>query len=70
MALVRRRLSFSLLRQAMNTTAKLSAVLVSSWSGRACSEPDVLRGNGPVWVSPADELAGGQLGFLIVVKTS
>ena len=47
MALARRRLSFSLLRQAMDTTAKLTSFVVFILVGATRVQPDVLRRRRP-----------------------
>ena len=69
MALARRRLSFSLLRQAMNTTAKLSTFVVFILIGARVFSLTFYGVNGHVWVEHLlTSLPGGQLGFLIVVN--
>jgi tripartite ATP-independent transporter DctM subunit len=69
LALINRRLSWSLLRQAMDTTAKLSAFVIFILVG-ATVFGLVFRGvNGDLWVEHLlIDLPGGQLGFLIVVN--
>jgi tripartite ATP-independent transporter DctM subunit len=69
LALVNRRLSWSLMRQAMDTTAKLSAFVIFILIG-ATVFGLVFRGvNGDLWVEHLlTSLPGGQLGFLIVVN--
>jgi TRAP-type mannitol/chloroaromatic compound transport system permease large subunit len=69
MALMRRRLSFSLLRQAMDTTAKLSTFVVFILIGARVFSLTFYGVNGHVWVEHLlTSLPGGQLGFLIVVN--
>ena len=69
LALINRRLSFSLLKQAMNSTAKLSSFVVFILVGSTVFSL-VFRGvNGDLWVEHLlTSLPGGQLGFLIVVN--
>jgi TRAP-type mannitol/chloroaromatic compound transport system permease large subunit len=69
MALARRRLSISLLKQAMNTTAKLSTFVVFILVGARVFSLTFYGVNGHVWVEHLlTSLPGGQLGFLIVVN--
>ena len=69
MALARRRLSFPLLKQAMNTTAKLSTFVVFILVGARVFSLTFYGVNGHVWVEHLlTGLPGGQLGFLIVVN--
>jgi tripartite ATP-independent transporter DctM subunit len=69
MALVRRRLSLSLTRQAMETTAKLSTFVVFILIGARVFSLTFYGVNGHVWVEHLlTSLPGGQLGFLIVVN--
>ncbi|HXU55779.1 MAG TPA: TRAP transporter large permease subunit [Casimicrobiaceae bacterium] len=69
MALVRRRLSWKLLRQAMDTTAKLSTFVVFILVGARVFSLTFYGVNGHVWVEQLLlHLPGGQLGFLIVVN--
>ena len=69
MALARRRLSFPLLKQAMNTTAKLSTFVVFILVGARVFSLTFYGVNGHVWVEHLlTSLPGGQLGFLIVVN--
>jgi len=69
MALAKRRLNLSLLRQAMDSTARLSAFVIFILIGASVFTL-VFRGvNGDLWVeSLLTSLPGGQLGFLIVVN--
>src|SRR5207253_4026494 len=69
MALAKRRLNWSLLRQAMDSTARLSAFVIFILIGASVFTL-VFRGvNGDLWVeSLLTSLPGGQLGFLIVVN--
>ncbi len=69
LALANRRLDWSLLRQAMDTTAKLSCFVIFILIGSTVFSL-VFRGvNGDLWVeSLLTSLPGGQIGFLIVVN--
>jgi len=69
MALAKRRLDWALLRQAMDSTARLSAFVIFILIGASVFTL-VFRGvNGDLWVeSLLTSLPGGQLGFLIVVN--
>jgi GntP family gluconate:H+ symporter len=69
MALARRRLTFPLLKQAMNVTAKLSTFVVFILIGARVFSLTFYGVNGHVWVEHLlTSLPGGQLGFLIVVN--
>jgi len=69
MALARRRLSMKLLRQAMESTAKLSTFVVFILIGARVFSLTFYGVNGHVWVEHLlTSLPGGQLGFLIVVN--
>ncbi|HET8877294.1 MAG TPA: TRAP transporter large permease subunit [Casimicrobiaceae bacterium] len=69
MALARRRLTWSLLRQAMDTTAKLSTFVVFILVGARVFSLTFYGVNGHVWVEHLlTSLPGGQLGFLVVVN--
>jgi TRAP-type mannitol/chloroaromatic compound transport system permease large subunit len=69
MALARRRLSWSLIKQAMDTTAKLSTFVVFILLGARVFSLVFYGVNGHVWVEHLlTSLPGGQLGFLIVVN--
>jgi TRAP-type mannitol/chloroaromatic compound transport system permease large subunit len=69
MALARRRLSLPLIKQAMNTTAKLSTFVVFILVGARVFSLTFYGVNGHVWVEHLlTSLPGGQLGFLIVVN--
>jgi TRAP-type mannitol/chloroaromatic compound transport system permease large subunit len=69
MALARRRLSLGLMRQAMDTTAKLSTFVVFILIGARVFSLTFYGVNGHVWVEHLlTSLPGGQLGFLIVVN--
>ncbi len=69
MATARRRLSLPLLKQAMNTTAKLSTFVVFILVGARVFSLTFYGVNGHVWVEHLlTSLPGGQLGFLIVVN--
>ena len=69
LAIAKRRLSWPLLRQAMNSTAKLSCFVIFILIGSSVFSL-VFRGvNGDLWVEHLlTALPGGQLGFLIVVN--
>jgi tripartite ATP-independent transporter DctM subunit len=69
LALLNRRLSWSLLRQAMDTTAKLSSFVIFILIGATVFSL-VFRGvNGDLWVEHLlTSLPGGEVGFLIVVN--
>lgn len=69
LALLNRRLDWSLLRQAMDTTAKLSAFVIFILIGSTVFSL-VFRGvDGDLWVEHLlTSLPGGQLGFLIFVN--
>ncbi|MBS0319218.1 MAG: TRAP transporter large permease subunit [Proteobacteria bacterium] len=69
MAVSRRRLSLPLLKQAMDTTAKLSTFVVFILVGARVFSLTFYGVNGNVWVEHLlTSLPGGQLGFLIVVN--
>ncbi|MEO8849556.1 MAG: TRAP transporter large permease subunit [Casimicrobiaceae bacterium] len=69
MALARRRLSLSLLKQAMDTTAKLSTFVVFILIGARVFSLTFYGVSGNVWVEHLlTSLPGGALGFLIVVN--
>ncbi|MDE2048801.1 MAG: TRAP transporter large permease subunit [Betaproteobacteria bacterium] len=69
MAVARHRLSWSLLRQAMDTTAKLSCFVVFILIGSTVFSLSFQGVDGPVWVEHLlTNLPGGQTGFLIVVN--
>ncbi len=69
MAVARRKLSVRLLRQAMNTTAKLATFVVFILIGARVFSLTFYGVNGHVWVEHLlTSLPGGQLGFLIVVN--
>ena len=69
MALARKRLSYPLLKQAMNVTAKLSTFVVFILIGARVFSLTFYGVNGHVWVEHLlTSLPGGQLGFLIVVN--
>jgi len=69
LALINRRLSYPLLKQAMNSTAKLSSFVIFILIGSTVFSL-VFRGvNGDLWVEHLlTSLPGGQIGFLIVVN--
>ena len=69
MALARRRLSLKLLKQAMDTTAKLTAFVVFILVGARVFSLTFYGVDGHIWVeSLLTNLPGGQLGFLIVTN--
>ena len=69
MALSRRRLTWKLLKQGMDTTAKLSTFVVFILVGARVFSLTFYGVNGHVWVEHLlTSLPGGQLGFLIVVN--
>lgn len=69
MAMARRRLTFSLLKQALNTTTKLSSFVVFILIGATIFGLTFQGVDGPKWVEHLlSGLPGGQLGFLIVVN--
>ena len=69
MALARRRLSLKLLKQAMDTTAKLTAFVVFILVGARVFSLTFYGVDGHLWVeSLLTNLPGGQLGFLIVTN--
>ena len=69
MALARRRLSWKLLKQAMDATAKLSTFVVFILIGARVFSLTFYGVNGHVWVEHLlTSLPGGVLGFLIVVN--
>ncbi|TMH30491.1 MAG: TRAP transporter large permease subunit [Betaproteobacteria bacterium] len=69
MATARRRLSWRLLKQAMDTTAKLSTFVIFILIGARVFSLTFYGVNGHVWVEHLlSALPGGQLGFLIVVN--
>jgi TRAP-type mannitol/chloroaromatic compound transport system permease large subunit len=69
MAVARRRLSWSLLKQAMDTTAKLSTFVIFILVGATIFNLSFQGVDGNKWVEHLlADLPGGQLGFLIVVN--
>ena len=69
MAMARRRLSWSLLRQALNTTTKLSSFVLFILIGATIFGLVFQGVDGPIWVEHLlTGMPGGQLGFLIVVN--
>jgi tripartite ATP-independent transporter DctM subunit len=69
LALANRRLSFALLRQAMNSTAKLTSFVVFILVGATVFSLTFRGVNGDLWVEHLlTSMPGGQLGFLIVVN--
>jgi TRAP-type mannitol/chloroaromatic compound transport system permease large subunit len=69
MALGRRRLSLPLLRQAMDSTMKLSCFVIFILLGSTVFSLSFQGVDGPKWVEHLlSGLPGGQLGFLIVVN--
>src|SRR5689334_2337158 len=69
MALARRRLTWKLLKQGMDTTARLTAFVVFILIGARVFSLTFYGVNGHVWVEELlVSLPGGQLGFLVVVN--
>jgi tripartite ATP-independent transporter DctM subunit len=69
LALIHRRLTWSLLKQAMNSTAKLTSFVVFILVGATVFSLTFRGVNGDVWVEHLlTGLPGGALGFLIVVN--
>lgn len=69
MAVARRRLSFKLLKQALNTTTKLSCFVLFILIGATMFSLTFQGVDGPVWVEHLmTGLPGGKIGFLIVVN--
>jgi tripartite ATP-independent transporter DctM subunit len=69
LALANRRLNWSLLKQAMNTTAKLSSFVIFILIGSTVFSLTFRAVNGDLWVEHLlTSLPGGQVGFLIVVN--
>jgi TRAP-type mannitol/chloroaromatic compound transport system permease large subunit len=69
MAIGRRRLSLDLMRQAMNTTAKLTSFVVFILVGARVFSLTFYGVDGHLWVEHLlSGLPGGQIGFLIVVN--
>jgi tripartite ATP-independent transporter DctM subunit len=69
LALINRRLSWALLKQAMNSTAKLTSFVVFILVGSTVFSLTFRGVNGDLWVEHLlTGLPGGQLGFLIVVN--
>ena len=69
MAMIRGRLSMDLLKQAVNTTTKLSCFVVFILVGATIFGLTFQGVDGPKWVEHLlTSLPGGQLGFLIVVN--
>jgi TRAP-type mannitol/chloroaromatic compound transport system permease large subunit len=69
MAISRRRLNLKLMRQAMDSTMKLSCFVVFILIGSTVFSLSFQGVDGPLWVEHLmTSLPGGQLGFLIVVN--
>ncbi|QDX82347.1 C4-dicarboxylate ABC transporter [Denitratisoma sp. DHT3] len=69
LAILRRRLSWALLRQAMDSTARLTTFVVFILLGARVFSLTFYGVNGHVWVEDLlHHLPGGQLGFLIAVN--
>jgi len=69
MALVRRRMDMSLMRQAMDSTMRISSFVLFILIGSTVFSLSFQAVDGPVWVEHLlTRLPGGQLGFLIVVN--
>jgi TRAP-type mannitol/chloroaromatic compound transport system permease large subunit len=69
MAVARKRLSYALLKQALNTTTKLSCFVLFILIGATMFSLTFQGVDGPVWVEHLmTGLPGGKIGFLIVVN--
>ena len=69
MATLRKRLSWSLLRQALDTTTKLSSFVMFILVGATVFSMVFQAADGPVWVEHLlTKLPGGEVGFLIFVN--
>jgi TRAP-type mannitol/chloroaromatic compound transport system permease large subunit len=69
LAIMRRRIDFSLLRQALDSTAKLSCFVMFVLVGSTIFSLTFQAVDGPKWVEHLfDQLPGGQLGFLLFVN--
>jgi tripartite ATP-independent transporter DctM subunit len=69
MAISRRRLNFGLMRQALDSTAKLSVFVLFILIGSTVFSFTFNAADGHIWVEHLfDKLPGGALGFLIVVN--
>jgi len=69
MAFSRRRLNFKLMRQALDSTAKLSVFVLFILIGSTVFSFTFNAADGHVWVEHLfDKLPGGQMGFLLVVN--
>jgi tripartite ATP-independent transporter DctM subunit len=69
LAMINRRLSWSLLKQAMNSTAKLTSFVVFILVGSTVFSLTFRGVNGDLWVEHLlTGLPGGQIGFLVVVN--
>ncbi|MEZ5607378.1 MAG: TRAP transporter large permease subunit [Burkholderiaceae bacterium] len=69
MATLRKRLSWSLLRQALGTTTKLSSFVMFILVGATVFSMVFQAADGPVWVEHLlTKLPGGEVGFLIFVN--
>ena len=69
MALMRKRLDFPLLRQAMDSTARLSTFVLLILIGSTVFSFTFNAADGHIWVEHLfDDMPGGALGFLIVVN--
>ena len=69
LATVRRRINFTLLRQGLDATAKLSCFVMFVLVGSTIFSLTFQAVDGPKWVEHLfDQLPGGQLGFLLFVN--
>ena len=69
LALVRRRMTFALMKQALDTTAKLSCFVIFILIGSTVFSLTFRAVDGDLWVEHLlTSLPGGQIGFLIVVN--
>ena len=69
LALARQRMTFSLMKQALDTTAKLSCFVIFILIGSTVFSLTFRAVNGDLWVEHLlTSLPGGQIGFLLVVN--
>jgi tripartite ATP-independent transporter DctM subunit len=69
LAMINRRLSWPLMRQAMNSTAKLTSFVIFILVGATVFSLTFRGVNGDLWVEHLlTSMPGGQIGFLIVVN--
>jgi TRAP-type mannitol/chloroaromatic compound transport system permease large subunit len=71
MAIGRRKLSMDLMRQALNSTAKLSSFVLFVLVGSTIFSLTFQGIDGPIWVEHLfDKIPGGEFGFLLVVNVT